>query len=138
MTITTLKRIGALALVAAFALGACSGGGSSPSAGSDDGAAVSEAPADLAGTVTIDGSSTVYPITQAVAEEFQAQYSGVQVPVAFSGTGGGFQKFCRAEIDISDASRPISDEEKALCQEAGIEYQELKVAIDGIAVMTQK
>ena len=84
--------------------------------------------------VTLDGSSTVFPISEAVAEEFQKVEKGVNVTVGISGTGGGFQKFCRAEIDISDASRPISPTEVEACRKTGIEYVELPVAYDGIAI----
>jgi len=87
------------------------------------------------GTILVDGSSTVAPITQAVAEEFQALYPEVRVPVGISGTGGGFKKFCNGETDISDASRPIKPSEVELCQKNGIEYIELPVAFDGLAVM---
>ena len=73
--------------------------------------------------IKIDGSSTVYPITEAVAEEFQAAQK-VKVTVGESGTGGGFKKFCRGETDISDASRPISQKEIDACKEAGIQYIE--------------
>ena len=89
----------------------------------------------LSGTVTIDGSSTVFPISQAVAEEFQKQYSGVKVVVGTSGTGGGFKKFVLGEIDINDASRPIKQKEIDACRENGIEYIALKVAIDGLSVI---
>src|SRR4030043_1134851 len=86
--------------------------------------------------IKIDGSSTVYPITEAVAEEFQKAKRGtVRVTVGISGTGGGFKKFSRGETDISDASRPIVKKEMDACKEAGIEYIELPVAYDGIAVM---
>ncbi|MBI5739177.1 MAG: PstS family phosphate ABC transporter substrate-binding protein [Nitrospirae bacterium] len=86
--------------------------------------------------VRIDGSSTVYPITEAVAEEFQKARRGeVKVTVGISGTGGGFKKFCRAETDISDASRPILKKEIDVCKEQGIEYIELPVAYDGLAVI---
>ena len=87
--------------------------------------------------VQIDGSSTVFPISQAVAEEFQklGEQEGVKVVVGTSGTGGGFKKFYAGEIDISDASRPIKDGEKEKCKEAGIEYLELRVAIDGLSVV---
>ena len=86
--------------------------------------------------IKIDGSSTVYPITEAVAEEFQkAKRGSIKVTVGISGTGGGFKKFSRGEIDISDASRPIVKKEMDACKEAGIEYIELPVAYDGIAVM---
>ncbi|MGQ9645103.1 MAG: PstS family phosphate ABC transporter substrate-binding protein [Thermodesulfobacteriota bacterium] len=86
--------------------------------------------------IKIDGSSTVYPITEAVAEEFQKAKRGtVKVTVGISGTGGGFKKFSRGETDISDASRPIVKKEMDACKEAGIEYIELPVAYDGLAVM---
>jgi len=87
-------------------------------------------------TIKIDGSSTVYPITEAVAEEFQRMKKGsVKVTVGISGTGGGFKKFSRGEIDISNASRPIVKKEMDACKEAGIEYIELPVAYDGLTVM---
>lgn len=86
--------------------------------------------------VAIDGSSTVYPITEAVAEEFQKLHKGqVQVTVGISGTGGGFKKFCRGETDISDASRPILQKEIEACKAQNIEYIELPVAYDGLAVL---
>ncbi|HEY9464607.1 MAG TPA: PstS family phosphate ABC transporter substrate-binding protein [Vicinamibacterales bacterium] len=85
--------------------------------------------------IQIDGSSTVFPITEAVAEEFQKANPGVKVTVGISGTGGGFQKFCRGETDISDASRPISPTEIEACKKAGIEYIELPIAYDGLAVV---
>jgi phosphate transport system substrate-binding protein len=84
--------------------------------------------------VTLDGSSTVFPISEAVAEEFQKAEKTINVTVGISGTGGGFQKFCRSEIDISDASRPISATEIAACQKSGVQYIELPVAFDGIAI----
>lgn len=86
--------------------------------------------------VRIDGSSTVYPITEAVAEEFQkAKKGAIKVTVGISGTGGGFKKFCRGEIDITNASRPMLKKEMDVCREHGVEYIELPVAYDGIAVM---
>jgi phosphate transport system substrate-binding protein len=86
--------------------------------------------------VKVDGSSTVYPITEAVAEEFQkAKKNQVNVTVGISGTGGGFKKFCRGEIDISDASRPILEKEMADCKSAGIEYFELPVAFDALTIV---
>jgi len=88
-----------------------------------------------ADTIIIDGSSTVAPITSAVAEEFQSENPNVRVPVGISGTGGGFKKFCVGETDISDASRPIKESEFQECQANGIEYIELPVAFDGMAVM---
>ncbi len=89
----------------------------------------------LTGAVRIDGSSTVYPVTEAVAEEFQIENRGVRVTVGISGTGGGFKKFCAGETDISDASRPIKDTERELCAEAGIDPIQVTVAYDGLAVM---
>lgn len=85
--------------------------------------------------VRIDGSSTVYPITEAVAEEYQKTRKDVKVTVGISGTGGGFKKFCRGETDISDASRPILKKEIDACKEKNIEYIELPVAYDGLAVL---
>src|SRR3954467_15122440 len=86
--------------------------------------------------VKIDGSSTVYPITEAVAEDFQkAKKQSIRVTVGISGTGGGFKKFCRGETDISDASRPILKSEMADCAKAGIEYAELPVAFDALTVV---
>ncbi|MGH7767762.1 MAG: PstS family phosphate ABC transporter substrate-binding protein [Candidatus Binatia bacterium] len=86
--------------------------------------------------VQIDGSSTVFPVTEAVAEEFQKAKKGkVKVTVGISGTGGGFKKFCRGETDISDASRPILKQEMEACKGAGVEYIELPVAFDALTVM---
>lgn len=86
--------------------------------------------------VKIDGSSTVFPITEAVAEEFQkAKKGAIQVTVGISGTGGGFKKFCRGEIDVSNASRPILDKEMADCKAAGIKYIELPVAFDALTLV---
>jgi phosphate transport system substrate-binding protein len=84
--------------------------------------------------IEIDGSSTVYPITEAVAEEFQKE-TGIKVTVGVSGTGGGFKKFCRGDTVISDASRPIKDKEIKKCQEAGIEFIEIPVAFDALTVV---
>ena len=92
-------------------------------------------PVWAASLITADGSSTVYPITEAVAEEFQKQHRGVRVTVGISGTGGGFKKFCAGETDLSDASRPIKPSEVELCGKNGISYIELPVAFDGLAVV---
>ena len=87
-------------------------------------------------TIKVDGSSTVFPITEAVAEEFQIQKRGkVRVTVGISGTGGGFKRFCRGETDISDASRPILTAEMATCAAAGIKYIELPIAYDALTVV---
>ncbi|NJR65516.1 MAG: PstS family phosphate ABC transporter substrate-binding protein [Leptolyngbyaceae cyanobacterium CRU_2_3] len=88
--------------------------------------------------IKIDGSSTVYPITEAVAEEFQKQNSSARVTVGISGTGGGFKKFCNGEIDISNASRPIKQEEIDACKAKGIEYIELPVAYDALTVVVNR
>lgn len=89
-----------------------------------------------AAVIKMDGSSTVYPITEAVAEEFQKVEKGkTKITVGISGTGGGFKKFCNGETDISDASRPIKPSEVLLCKKNKIEYIELPVAYDGLAVM---
>ena len=145
MTIISPRRLGALALATALAISACGGGGGTSAApsstggtGARTGAHGSVAPADISGTVTIDGSSTVYPITEAVAEEFQLANTGVRVPTSLSGTGGGFKKFCAGETDINDASRSIKaddDGEGLACAANGVEYVELQVAIDGLTVV---
>lgn len=85
--------------------------------------------------ISIDGSSTVFPITEAIAEEFTATNSDVDISVGVSGTGGGFKKFCVGETVISDASRPIKESEAALCAENGIEYKQIAVATDAITVV---
>lgn len=91
--------------------------------------------ANLTGTIKVDGSSTVFPITEAVAEEFRAVQPKVKVTIGVSGTGGGFKKFSRGETNLSNASRPIKDKEKAACAENNINYLELEVAYDGLAVL---
>ena len=91
---------------------------------------------DLSGDIDGDGSSTVFPITEAVAEEFGKLHSGVRVTAGISGTGGGFEKFCTGETDFNDASRPIKDEEAQACADAGIAYTEFQVAFDGLSVVT--
>jgi phosphate transport system substrate-binding protein len=94
---------------------------------------------DLSGSVKIDGSSTVGPFAQAAAEAFQGENPNVKVSVGTSGTGGGFEKFCAGETDISNASRPIKDDEEVpLCKKAAVDYKEIQVANDGIAVVTNK
>jgi phosphate transport system substrate-binding protein len=92
---------------------------------------------DVSGKIVIDGSSTVGPFAQAAAEEFQAQNPDVQVSVGTSGTGGGFERFCAGETDISDASRPIDEEEEVpICRRNNVAYKEVQVANDGISVVT--
>ena len=87
------------------------------------------------GTITVDGSSTVGPYVTIASEDFTTAGAKTQVTVGISGTGGGFERFCKGETDISNASRPIKDEEKAICDKAGIGFTELQVANDGIAVV---
>jgi phosphate transport system substrate-binding protein len=101
------------------------------------GLVVASGTASAAGVIEVDGSSTVYPVTEAVAEEFQAQF-GAKVTVGISGTGGGFKRFCRGETDISNASRPILKEEMVLCAQAGIKYIELPIAYDALTVVVNK
>ena len=92
---------------------------------------------ELSGTIRIDGSSTVAPFAQAAQEEFQGQNPNVKITVGTSGTGGGFEKFCAGETDISNASRPIKDDEEVpVCEKNGVAYKEVQVANDGIAVVT--
>lgn len=87
------------------------------------------------GSITVDGSSTVYPVTEALAEEFRSVSPKTMVTIGVSGTGGGFQKFGRGEIDIANASRPIKDKEAAIAKENGVNFVELEVAYDGLAVV---
>ena len=95
--------------------------------------------AALSGDIAIDGSSTVFPITEAVAEEFGKLTNGkVRITVGVSGTGGGFKKFCNGETQVSDSSRPIKSSEVSLCAAGGVEYIEIPVAIDGLTVMVNR
>ena len=138
---TARRRIGALlvGLVAAMALAACGGGGESSSAAATQSATTNKAasaPANsLQGTIEIDGSSTVAPVTEAVAEEYRKFQGDVLVNVGISGSGGGFKRFTAGETDISDASRSIRGSEAATAAENGIEYYELLVGVDGLSVM---
>ena len=127
---TKRSRTAALALGLALTLAAC-GGEDAGSGGTDN----AEGGSELSGTIQIDGSSTVAPLSEAAAELFQEENPGVNVVVGTSGTGGGFEKFCTGETDISDASRPIKDEEAAICEENGIKFEEITVANDGLAVV---
>ena len=121
----TCRATFSLALIGLAGLVAAGCGGSSGPA---------EGPAE-AQIIQVDGSSTVYPITEAVAEEFQKANPRARITVGISGTGGGFKKFCAGETDISDASRPIKPTEIETCAQAGIAYVELPVAYDGLAVV---
>ena len=126
------RRPAALAVagVAALVLAAC-GEGNDPQTTSDDEGSTEE----LTGEVVIDGSSTVFPLTSAAAELFMEENPGVNVSVGQSGTGGGFEKFCDGQTDLSDASRAIEDDEIALCEEAGITFDEFSVANDALTVV---
>ncbi|MFC5727397.1 MULTISPECIES: PstS family phosphate ABC transporter substrate-binding protein [Nocardioides] len=122
MNVTPFRRAlvpggAALALI----LTACGGG--------------AEGGSGASGSVTVDGSSTVYPMSSAAAELLADENSDIEVSVGFAGTGGGFEKFCSGDTDISNASRPIKDEEATACTDAGIEYTELLVATDALTVV---
>ena len=122
---TNMFMRGAMLLGAAALIAAGCGGSDGDGGGSDS----------LSGAVTADGSSTVFPIAQAAAEEFRAEHGDVEVSVGTSGSGGGFEKFCKGETDISNASRAIEDDEIAACKDNGVEYVELEVATDGLSVV---
>jgi phosphate transport system substrate-binding protein len=99
----------------------------------------SSAEAGLKGSISIDGSSTVYPFAQAAAELFNEENPDVRISVGQSGTGGGFEKFCAGETDVSNASRPIKDDEEApVCEKGGVNYSEVQVANDGISIVANK
>lgn len=128
---TTAKIFASTALViGVLALSACGG---QPSAGESAGSGAGAG--GLTGSVNTDGSSTVGPLTEAAADLFRDEEAGVNVSVATSGTGGGFKTFCAGETDISNASRPIKDEEAAECEAAGIKYTEIIAANDGLSVI---
>jgi phosphate transport system substrate-binding protein len=128
--IATPKRVGALTLAAAVFVAAC--GGSAVTTAPAEG----EASGTATGSIVVSGSSPVEPISTGVAEAFAAANPGFTFEVTGPGTGDGFKKFCAGETDISDASRKIKDEEAKVCADAGIEYVELKIAIDGMSVLT--
>lgn len=133
------KLAGILAGVLAFSLIAAACGGDDDNAGDSGATGGTTGPTgatSLTGAITVSGSSTVLPISNLVAELFSEQNPDVQVSVDGPGTGDGFVLFCKGETDISDASRPIEDDEKKACSKAGIEYVEIRVAFDGITVMT--
>jgi phosphate transport system substrate-binding protein len=135
MSIKRLLPVLAMVAALAFVVAACGGdddGGGSSGSGSSGSAAK-----DLSGTIRIDGSSTVFPFAEAAGELFNEDNPNVKITVGESGTGGGFEKFCAGETDISDASRPIKpDEEAPVCKKAAVKYEEIQIANDGIAVVT--
>lgn len=113
-------------------------GTSGNESGSNGNKASEQSDQQLKGTVAVDGSSTVFPIMEAVVEEYNMNQPNVKVSVGMSGTGGGFEAFAAGETDISNASRPIKDEEKAALEKAGIEYTEFEIAYDGLSVVVNK
>jgi phosphate transport system substrate-binding protein len=128
------KKILALGLSAALALGVAACGGDDDSSSSGSGGGGEQ---QLSGTIRIDGSSTVFPFAEAAGELFNEEQPDVKVTVGQSGTGGGFEKFCAGETDISDASRPIKDDEEVpVCKKNGVAYGAVQIANDGIAVAT--
>lgn len=133
-----------LGLIAVLSMLAAACGNSPEDVGSGDSAAAEEmtgggdgSGADISGTIEIDGSSTVGPLTDAIAEEYASAQPNVTVNVGISGTGGGFERFCGAgDTDISNASRPIKEEEAAMCEENGIEFTEVRVGTDALTMVT--
>ncbi|HYO42942.1 MAG TPA: substrate-binding domain-containing protein [Candidatus Limnocylindrales bacterium] len=153
MTFSSTKRIGGLALAATMFVAACGGGAATTApattapatAAPATAAPATEAPAEspaesmaagVSGSIFVTGSSTVEPISTGVAEAMKAANADFNFTVEGPGTGDGFKKFCAGEADIADASRAIKDEEAKACADAGIEYVELKIAIDGMSVLT--
>ncbi|MDQ3857791.1 MAG: PstS family phosphate ABC transporter substrate-binding protein [Actinomycetota bacterium] len=128
--VSRLRILAALLVAVAVAAAGCGRDdeGTSDSAGAASGE-------QLAGSIKVDGSSTVAPLSTAVAERFAETQPGVRVSVGTSGTGGGFERFCRDETDISDASRPIEDDEAPVCRENGIDYTEFQVAVDALTIV---
>ena len=132
-----IQRFGgsaAFVLAGALALSACGG----QEAESGSGATGADGAAALSGAISSDGSSTVGPLTESAAELFMGENGGVQITVGTAGTGGGFKKFCEGQTQLSNASRPIKDEEKAACAANGIDFQELVVANDAMTVVVNK
>jgi phosphate transport system substrate-binding protein len=127
VTFSKWLMVFASAAVLAFGVAACGDDDDDNGGGGSDGS--------LSGTIRIDGSSTVGPLTEAVAEGFQQENPDVQVTVGTSGTGGGFEKFCAGETDISDASREIEPEEVTACKQGGVKYEEVRIATDALTVV---
>lgn len=124
------RRLAAGLLFTALLGAACGNADTDPTSSGDDGGQ------SISGSIAIDGSSTVFPIAQAVAEEFQIANPDAQVSVGLAGTGGGFEAFCAGDIEISNASRPIEDDEAKCLEKAGIEYTEFQIGVDGLAIVT--
>jgi phosphate transport system substrate-binding protein len=125
--VTSSRWLMVIASVSVLALGVAACG--------DDDDASGSGGSDLSGSIRIDGSSTVAPLTEAVAEQFEGENSGVRVTVGTSGTGGGFEKFCAGETAISDASRAIEPEEVEACEKGGVKFEEVRVATDALTVV---
>jgi phosphate transport system substrate-binding protein len=123
-----MRSIALTMLLAALVLPAAACGGD------DDESSGTTGGQSLSGRIEVDGSSTVGPLTTAAAERFQRENSDVKITVGVSGTGGGFERFCAGETDLSNASRPIEDDEKATCEKNGVKYAELQVANDALTV----
>lgn len=130
-----LASIASLATLALFVASCGNQPASDTSSPQAEGGSPVAGGSNVSGTVLVDGSSTVFPVSEAMAEEFQKANSGVRVTVGLSGTGGGFKKFCNDETDITGASRPIKPEEVELCKQNNIEYIELPIAFDGLTVV---
>ncbi|HEX6022990.1 MAG TPA: PstS family phosphate ABC transporter substrate-binding protein [Solirubrobacter sp.] len=129
-----IRMFAAVAAALSIGVAACGGEGEAEPEGAPAGA-----DQELSGTIRIDGSSTVFPFAEAAGELFNEEQPSVQVTVGQSGTGGGFEKFCAGETDISNASRPIkADEEVPVCERNGVKFEEIQVANDGIAVVTNR
>jgi phosphate transport system substrate-binding protein len=129
------RRIALITAAAVLALSSLAAAGCGDD--DDEGSATSGGDAaSLSGDILIDGSSTVAPLSSAAAEAFAAENGDVNITVGTSGTGGGFERFCAGETDISDASRAIADDEIAACEAGGVTYKELRVASDGITIVT--
>jgi phosphate transport system substrate-binding protein len=131
--VTTFAACGALA----FGAGAC-GDDEEEQAGGSASQPAESAAQNLSGSIRIDGSSTVAPLSEAASELFREENQNVRVAVGTSGTGGGFERFCRGETDISDASRQIEDDEREACKKEGIEFEEITVANDALSVVVNQ
>jgi phosphate transport system substrate-binding protein len=125
------KLLLALAVVGALSVGVVACGDDDDDSGDSGG----DTPSGLSGSIRIDGSSTVGPLTEAVVERFNEENPDVNITVGQSGTGGGFEKFCAGETAMNDASRQIEPEEEKLCQDGGVEYEEVQVANDALTVV---
>jgi phosphate transport system substrate-binding protein len=130
------RFLAALAFACALALGVAACGGEDE--GSGGGGSSSSSEQELSGTIRIDGSSTVFPFAQAAAELFNEEQPNVKITTGQSGTGGGFEKFCAGETDISDASRAIESDEEKACRQKNVAFGEVQIANDGISVASNK